>query len=248
MTAKTWTFAEGLEIIRLLREECHKRPNEEALKFIKFCLEHAARTRSQFFQELWVAWELDLQTNGFFVEFGAANGRHSSNTYFLEKHLGWRGILAEPARHWYPHIYRYRACFIDRRAVFTATGDTVTFIQPEIALHSTIVGYENGDKVAETRAAGERYDVETVTLNDLLETWSAPRRIDYVSVDTEGSEYDILTGFDFDKWDVRLMSIEHAGNEPKRAAIHDLMTKHGYVRRLENLSQDDDWYKRVYPS
>jgi hypothetical protein len=98
------SFANVLEIVRLLRDECLKRPNEDQLKFLRQCLENVMMSRSQFFQDLWVGWELGSPGHGFFVEFGAANGRHASNTHYLEKHLGWHGILAGPARHWYPHL------------------------------------------------------------------------------------------------------------------------------------------------
>lgn len=246
MNATGTSFADALQIIRILREECRTRAGEEQIEFIRFCLEHAAHTRSQFFQELWVAWELKSPKNGFFVEFGAANGRHASNTVYLERELGWRGILAEPARHWYPHIRKLRNCFIDDRAVFSQSGLKVRFVQPTIALHSTIETYADGDYAAATRAIGERYEVETVSLNDLLTEWRAPRRIDYISIDTEGSELDILKAFDFKAWDVRLMTIEHARAEAKRAAIYDLMIANGYRRKFENLSGDDDWYIREY--
>ena len=240
------TFADALRTMRELRDECRKRPEEEQIRFLQFCLENVADTRSQFFQDLWVAWELKSPKTGFFVEFGAANGLHASNTAYLEKHLGWRGILAEPARFWYPYIYRLRGCFIDQRAVYGRSGERVAFIQPAIAQHSTIEAFAGGDYAAETRKEGERYEVETVSLNDLLTHWGAPRRIDYISVDTEGSEVEILKTFDFDRWDVRLMTIEHAREDTKRARIHDLMTAAGYRRKFENISGDDDWYFKTY--
>ena len=46
-------------------------------------------------------------------------------------------------------------------------------------------------------------------LNTLLEQYNAPRTIDYISLDTEGSELRILKVFDFNKWDVKIWSIEH---------------------------------------
>jgi len=55
----------------------------------------------------------------------------------------------------------------------------------------------------------EILQVETVSLNDLLLSQAAPPRIDYISIDTEGSELAILEAFDFARWDVRLFTIEH---------------------------------------
>lgn len=242
----SFNLPDVIRMLRVLRDECRTRDKEDKMRFLQFCLENIVGSRSQFFQDLWVAWELDSPRNGFFVEFGAANGRHASNTYYLEKTLGWRGILAEPARFWYPYIQHYRGCFIDKRAVFSRTGDKVAFVQPSIALHSTIQGFEDSDYAAETRKDGERYEVETVSLNDLLLHWNAPPRIDYISIDTEGSELEILRAFDFDRWDVRRFTIEHAREEGRRAEILQLMTAAGYKRRFETLSGDDDWYIKMY--
>jgi hypothetical protein len=86
--------------------------------------------------------------------------------------------------------------------------------------------------------------LETVSLNDLLECHEAPRTIDYVSIDTEGSELAILEQFDFTRWDVTLFSIEH--NLTKREqAIDRLMSQQGYERRYASYSNIDGWYRKI---
>ena len=94
------------------------------------------------------------------------------------------------------------------------------------------------------RALRVLHDGETVTLVDLLAFWKAPRRIDYLSIDTEGSELDILNAFDFSAHDVRLITVEHnfSGN---RGPILDLLTAQGYRRKFTDLSMVDDWYVKV---
>jgi FkbM family methyltransferase len=239
------SFAEALELLVALRDQTSASSPDPQLAFINFCLANATRSSSQFLQDLWVAHELKSRKNGFFVEFGAADGIRSSNSYFLEAELGWRGIVAEPARIWYPALRNNRACFIDDRCVWTQSGQSVAFNQPAIALHSTIDSYSDGDMHAETRKEGQRYAVETVSLNDLLAFWGAPRRIDYLSIDTEGSELDILQAFDFAAYDVRLITVEH-NHTDQRQPLFDLLTAKGYQRKFEKLSNVDDWYVRTY--
>jgi len=237
------SLADVLEILVLLRDRRADGPGDEPLRFLKFCQANLGRSHGQFLQDLWVAYELNGQRDGFFVEFGAANGVHASNSLYLERELGWRGILAEPARVWRDDLARNRRCAIDTRCVWSRTGETVTFNQPAIALHSTIDSYSASDGHAATRVEGERYPVETVSLMDLLKTWDAPARIDYLSLDTEGSELDILQAFDFSAYDVRLITVEH-NHTDKRQPICDLLTANGFVRRFEKLSNVDDWYAK----
>jgi len=84
--------------------------------------------------------------------------------------------------------------------------------------------------------------VETVSLNDLLEQHSAPHEIDYLSVDTEGTEFEILNNFDFQKYQPRIVSIEHNNMPEIRGKLFELLTANGYVREFEDFSSWDDWY------
>ena len=83
-----------------------------------------------------------------------------------------------------------------------------------------------------------------MSLNDLLATHGAPRLIDYISIDTEGSELAILEAFDFAGWDVELFSIEH--NLTRRQhEIDCLMRSRGYEKRFADYAVIDAWYRKV---
>ena len=75
----------------------------------------------------------------------------------------------------------------------------------------------------------------------MLERHGAPRNMEYLSIDTEGSEYDILSQLDFDRYMFGVITCEH-NFLPAREQIHRLLTSHGYVRKLEDISKFDDWY------
>jgi hypothetical protein len=94
---------------------------------------------------------------------------------------------------------------------------------------------------ASCKLRGQGYKVETVSLNDLLAQYGAPAHIDYISVDTEGSELDILEALDFDRWSFGVLTVEH-GHLPQRAKIQSLLTAKGYRQVLSELSGFDDWY------
>ncbi len=205
------------------------------------CSSHYRLSKSQIFQDLFVQYVLSQKPNGFFVEFGATNGVDLSNTYLLEKHSGWSGILAEPAKCWHEDLRRNRGCTLDFRCVWDKNDEQLQFKEASFAELSTIESFESNDLHAKHREKGEVYTVTTVALNSLLREHQAPAKIDYMSVDTEGSELKILSAFDFDQYKVNVITVEHNFTED-RAAIHSLLTSKGFSRKFEAFSFWDDWY------
>jgi FkbM family methyltransferase len=193
---------------------------------------------------LWVLNETGKKRGGYFVEFGAADGIALSNTYMLEKEFGWQGILAEPNPDWHAALLSNRDAAIDLRCVYTTSGAHIAFAATRYPALATIADFVACDSHARSRAEHRVVEVETVSLNDLLVAHDAPRDIDFISIDTEGSEYDILEAFDFGRWNVLLFSVEHnqTGNEQK---IDRLMRRNGYERRHPAYPLIDAWYRRI---
>ena len=204
-------------------------------------------SKSQLRQDLFVLAQLGFKRNGYFVEFGAADGIEGSNTHLLERSFGWTGILAEPARGWHAALARNRACRIETRCVWSATGQTLKFNEVEEGAFSTIDGFGTGELNREKREKATTYEVETVSLDDLLRIHGAPAEIDYLSIDTEGSEFEILSHFDFDRHRFAVITCEHAFT-PARERLHALLSSKGYVRTLEAISSFDDWYVSAAPA
>jgi hypothetical protein len=120
----------------------------------------------------------------------------------------------------------------------------VTFLttdasDPEL---SSIAEFADGDHFAEVRAKGHAIQVETVSLVDLLGQHNAPAVIDYLSIDTEGSEYVLLSRFDFSRYAINLISVEQ--NRRTEAKIEDLLKMQGFDRVFKEFSQWDGWYLR----
>ena len=121
------------------------------------------------FQDLFVLSEVEFKTGGYFVEFGATDGVDLSNTYMLEKSFGWTGILAEPARVWHSELRKNRACHIDTSCVWTQSNAALTFNASDFGEYSTIDSYSSSGRHAGLRRSGEKYNVETISLIDLLD-------------------------------------------------------------------------------
>ena len=201
------------------------------------CLELMETSQSQLRQDIFVLQRSGFKTEGFFVEFGATNGIKLNNSHLLETQFSWRGILAEPARGWHADLAHNRSCAIEHRCVWSRSGEVLSFTEAPRSENSSISRYAPTRR----RLRGVNYDVETISLNDLLIEHAAPQKIDFMSIDTEGSEFDILDAFDFEKWRVKTFCIEH-NYAPQREQIHDLLTRQGYQRVLPEISRFDDWY------
>jgi FkbM family methyltransferase len=175
------------------------------------------------------------------VEFGATDGEYLSNTHLLETRLGWTGILCEPARSWSAALEQNRNSIVDSRCVWRETGKKISFREVSEGEISTLNIFAGSDNHFKKRKKGTLYDVETVSLLDLLREHEAPSKIDYLSIDTEGSEFEILEAFDFTEFSFEVITVEH-NYTAKRAATHDLLLRQGYRRVFEELSRFDDWY------
>ena len=188
----------------------------------------------------------DFKRNGYFVEFGVMDGVTSSNTYVLEKNYEWNGIVAEAAKVWHDKVTANRSCAKDFRAVAAHSKQNLIFKETDVqlGLSGLVDFFDDKEYHAQRRAAssGTSYKVQTVSLNDLLSEHNAPDYIDYISMDTEGSESAILDTFDFDRYQVGLWTIEHNYFDRARNHIFATMSANGYKRLAPELSTIDDWY------
>lgn len=204
-------------------------------------------SKSQLRQDLFVLSELSFKKFGFFVEFGATDGIELSNTYLLETEFGWSGILAEPAKLWHARLNANRAASIETDCVWKSTDERLLFNEVQDGVHSgelsTIDSFSNHDVHRPSRKSGDKYEVSTISLSDMLKKHEAPKDIDYLSIDTEGSEFEILNAFDFDEYNIKIITCEH-NYTPMRERIFELLTNRGYERKFTEFSLFDDWYVR----
>lgn len=212
-------------------------------RFVEHCARHAENSSSQRMQDLLADFVCEGRA-GLYCEFGATNGKSLSNTFFLEVERNWRGVLAEPGRNWHAQLAANRPdAHIDHRCVYASTGTGIEFYEAEIGEYSTTVSDFSRDVHGHHRNKNNKYIVETVSLNDLLVSYGFDS-LDYLSVDTEGSEYIILKEFNFDKFRPKLITVEHNFTED-RGHLFNLIQSNGYQRIFEELSAFDDWYVRA---
>jgi FkbM family methyltransferase len=198
---------------------------------------------SQLGQDLVVINFYNNKQHGFFIEIGASDGITLSNTYLLETKYKWRGICCEPIPNNFNKLVHNRPnsiCY--DKAVYNNSGLTVNF---DIANNYDLLSgiSENIDSRHKSNVDSNKttIQVQTISLLDVLQNANAPSFIEYMSLDTEGSEFEILKNFDFEKYTFGLIDVEHNYVEPRRTKMRNLLLSKGYIYTGEN--QWDDMYK-----
>ena len=254
-TLKEVALSAGFEVRRMPTENVRVREAVNLLHsanggsdwsrhFLSCAVKYLSFSRSQYMQDLFALSVLGEKRNGYFVEFGAWDGVTLSNSYMLETEFGWAGIVAEPSRRLASTLAESRRCAIDTRCVWSDSNEKLTFAEVKnLVENSTLEQFVKADCC--DRSDAIKYTIETVSLNDLLEQHGAPTEIDYLSIDTEGSEFEILKACDFNRWRFSAITVEHNYVSAKRDEIYDLLTTNGYTRVSTELAHCDDWYIRT---
>ncbi|MDF1757553.1 MAG: FkbM family methyltransferase [Legionellaceae bacterium] len=221
---------------------------QQSTHFYNFILSKYHQSKAQLFQDIFVLFILNQKLGGTFLEFGATDGVELSNSFMLEKHYGWRGVLAEPSPQWHKKLKSNRPkTQIIKDCIYSETDKILDFFISDIGVLSTLAEFKESDKLSMTsnsnarNKSGYNVKVSTVSLNDVFVNYFNSQPIDYMSVDTEGSELVILDSFDFHRFGPKVLTVEHnfSDNESK---LDKLLEQNNYERVFKMHSQFDGWY------
>lgn len=140
--------------------------------------------------------------NGFFIELGANDGLTQSNTAFFEKSRGWSGILIEPSVIGYELCLKNRPNSISFNCACVSNNFKDDFVYGDFK-QNCLMATINGERCGST----ELTQVKAMTLEYILDSQNITN-IDFLSLDTEGYELNILKGLNLDKYRPNYMLIE----------------------------------------
>ena len=174
---------------------------------------------------------------GFFVDIGAADGITNSNTRNLSI-SGWKGLLVEPCRHFFEplntlyeknnnvKLYNGAISDFDGKTMFHVyeTGcdsqiSTISIVQKESIEKST---WFDGKFT-------ESYEVDVKTPLSLMREYDAPLDIQFVDIDAEGSDMQILKSWPWNDFNVELFCIEPSMG---RDVLNTFMESKGYMNNM----------------
>ena len=219
--------------------------------FIESVVDKNKIIKSQLFQDVFASFIVGDLFDKTFLEFGATDGISLSNSYMLENNFGWTGILAEPSPQWHEELKNNRPnTKIITDCIWKCSGEKLDFFVSDIGVSSTLVDFKYSDLSSmpgNTQARiknGKVVKVETISINDVMEKNFNGDAPSYLSIDTEGSEYEILQSLDFEKYRPVVFTIEHNFTNLQNK-IDELMISKGYVRVFRKITSFDAWYVRT---
>lgn len=192
------------------------------------------------YEELFIREFFQDRRGGVFLDVGAYHFSRNSNTYFLEKNLGWTGIAVDAQE-------EYREGYLTNRPgtkFFTYFVSDVSGDEADLFVDDQSRMRASGNRESATQD-GEvtQVVVPTITLDDLLSR-EGIGKIDFLTMDIELSEPAALRGFDIERFKPDLVCIESL--PPVADFISEYFSDHGYVK-IEMWSRLDgynDYYTR----
>jgi FkbM family methyltransferase len=192
-------------------------------------------------QELIIRHFFRDRRDGFYVDVGCYRPKRASTTYYLEEHLGWTGIAVD-AQEKYGRLWkevRPNSKFF-AYAVTDKSGETVTFHQSGAISSTEVENVERWEKIRGREFKVEALELPTITIDDLLAR-EGVEKIDFLSIDINGTEPTAMAGFDIQRYRPELVHIEaHTRNHE---ALEQYFEANGYRRIDEYLEHDlTNWY------
>lgn len=191
-------------------------------------------SKSENGQDIFALFANNFKSGGQFLEFGAYDGFNFSNTYLLEKNFGWHGLLIDPIPNHFDIMNSTRICQKLLGAVTPDKQKTVTVVESSAS---------NLSKIAERKILTKVHTVPAFTLTEILEKYFPSKNLDFLSIDTEGNDIEILKSINIFDYRIKSICVEHNYRVGSEEVI-DYMEKVGYKLAFKKFSKNDYWFVR----
>ena len=187
----------------------------------------------------------DGKKNGFFIEIGAYDGISGSNCYHFERFLNWDGIAIEPSNIQFEKLKKNRKCKVLNNAISDEVKE-VEFIEVTEGLTQMSgindSSFERNFKIISNNQASKTNSIKlkTITFDEIV---PKNKDIDYLSIDIEGGEMNLLKSIDFKTNSIKVISVEN--NIPKEQNFKNFFEEINFTY-LDRIGQDEIFYNRQY--
>ena len=181
---------------------------------------------------------------GFFVEIGAFDGIEGSNCFYFEKVQAWDGIAVEASKIQFNKLKKNRKCKLFNEAINSKEKD-VEFIEVQEGL-TQMSGIDDENYISkefinkDPNSKIGKFKTKTVTFEKIVPINTI---IDYLSLDIEGGEMDLLESIDFSKYKIKVISVEN--NSPDKINFELFFKKKNYSF-FDRLGQDEIFFNNNF--
>ena len=181
---------------------------------------------------------------GYFVEIGAFDGVLGSNCIHFEKSMKWDGIAIEPSTIQFEKLKLNRKCHLINKAIATEEKE-VEFLEVEEG-YTQMSGIINENFTSEEtikkdpRSKTKKIIITTTTFDKNI---PFDKEIDYLSIDIEGGEMELLDSIDFKKYNIKVISVEN--NSPEKLNFKEFFDKKNF-NYFDRVGQDEIFYNKNY--
>ena len=183
----------------------------------------------------------DFAKHKYFIEIGANDGLNLSNSLMLERDFFWNGVLVEPNSKAFQSLQSSRSNTKLNYAVSNKSDSVVEFKEYKDSLFSCI-SEKDTERHKRHKQDFDIKTIQTITLTEIFKRYCLPKQIEYLSIDTEGNEYEIIKDFDFDMYKVKTISIEHNHDLKKANLIRNKLLQHNYLELKEKFLKFDMFF------
>ena len=179
--------------------------------------------------------------NGFFLEIGAFDGIQGSNCYHFEKFLNWDGVALEPSSIQFEKLKKNRKCKLLNEAVSHEIKN-VEFIEVTEGLtQMSGINSNSYKRNLNIISNNQRSKTQSINLKTIIFEQAVPKNIniDYMSIDIEGGEMDLLNSINFDSYNIKVVSVEN--NAPADLNFKDFFDSKNFIF-FDRVGQDEIFY------
>ena len=170
------------------------------------------RFRGQVKQDLYAYIFFNGKREGFFIDIGAHDGRTINNTYLFEQ-IGWTGICVEPQPDIFDRLKQNRNCDVYNVAIGNETRDDVEFIKATgvdmLSVLNSDMTEDHRKRIERNNGKTEKIKIRMLTFQELMKHYPEKTYIDFISIDVEGSEMNVLKSINFNEYTFGLLTIEN---------------------------------------
>lgn len=182
---------------------------------------------------------------GYFVDIGAYDGKTISNTYFFEKQRMWEGLCFEPNPSAFLLLKKNRSCSLYNCCIGSSKKNSIFFqvIGNSEMLSGLKSAYDPRHleriqrETKENMGFVKEIEVQIKSLNDFL---AFGQVVDFITIDTEGNEFEILQSIDFQRIEIKSISVENNYRNPE---IQEFLYNLDYIL-VVRLKCDEIYVKR----